>query len=192
MEANLDGDFKQTKKKVTWLARETATHHLTPVLLKDYDYLITKKKLEEDDKFTDFLTPQSQFNTEAIADANVAALEQGQQIQFERKGYYVLDKVQGADGRREFIRIPDGRAASSASKAAPDQNPEQKKAAAAAARAQKAAEKAEKAKQKEEKKKGDKKGRSEAQDLIDEGVKKINMYSVPKVNEDVDVPTKSA
>lgn len=191
MEANLDGDFKQTKKKVTWLARETATHHLTPVLLKDYDYLITKKKLEEDDKFTDFLTPQSQFNTEAIADANVAALEQGQQIQFERKGYYVLDKVQGADGRREFIRIPDGRAASSASKAAPDQNPEQKKAAAAAARAQKAAEKAEKAKQKEEKKKGDKKGRSEAQDLIDEGVKKINMYSVPKVNEDVDVPTKS-
>ena len=52
---------------------------------------------------------------EARADANVAALTKGDIIQFERKGYYIFDGVVG--GRHEFIHIPDGRAASIASKA---------------------------------------------------------------------------
>lgn len=197
LEAHLDGDFKQTKKKVTWLAAESAQNHLTPVTLLDFDYLITKKKLEEEDKFTDFLTAQSIFSTQAIADKNVASLAKGAEIQFERKGYYVLDDDQSADGRRVFIRIPDGRAASSASKAAPDENPQQKKAAAAAARAQKAAEKAKKAEEKEAKKAGKKAGATPAalsatSQLIEDGVKRVNMYSVPKVSEDVEVPAKSA
>lgn len=192
LEANLDGDFKATKKKVTWLAQPNATHHLTPVTLEDFDYLITKKKLEEEDKFTDFLSPQTRFTTLALADANVAELKEGDAMQFERKGYYILDKVQGADGRREFIRIPDGRAASSASKAAPDENPAEKKAAAAAARAQKAAEKAEKAKQKEAKKAGKKTaGADPVQNLLDEGAKKVNMYSLPNINEPVDTNPQS-
>ncbi|WFD34858.1 glutamate--tRNA ligase [Malassezia cuniculi] len=211
LEAHLDGDFKQTKKKVTWIAAESAENRLTPVTLLDFDYLITKKKLEEEDKFTDFLTPQSIFTTQAVADKNVAALPKGTQIQFERKGYYVLDDDQSADGRRVFIRIPDGKAASSASKAAPDENPEQKKAAAAAARAQKAAEKAKKAEEKQAKKAkkaaggaGGAAGAAGAEganaapaklsataQLVDEGVKRINMYSVPKVNEDIEVPVQT-
>ncbi|KAI3613310.1 hypothetical protein CBS9595_004143 [Malassezia furfur] len=191
LEANLDGDFKATKKKVTWLAQPNATRHLTPVVLEDFDYLITKKKLEEDDKFTDFLSPQTRFTTEALADANVAALAEGDAIQFERKGYFILDQVQGPNGRRVFIRIPDGRAASSASKAAPDENPAEKKAAAAAARAKKAAEKAEKAKQKEAKKAagGGRAGppaTDAVQGLIDEGTRKVNMYALPAVNERTD------
>lgn len=193
LEAHFDGDFKATKKKVTWLAQPNESRHLTPVLLLDFDYLITKKKLEEDDKFTDFLTPQTRFEATALADANVATLRKGDQIQFERKGYYILDSEQGADGRREFIKIPDGRAVSSASKAAPDENPEQKKAAAAAVRAQKAAEKAAKA-QKKEAEKAQKKAAKAAdpvQALVDEGTKKINMYKVPVVNEPTDVPAKS-
>lgn len=180
LEANFDGDFKATKKKVTWLAQPTETRHLTPVTLLDFDYLITKKKLEEEDNFVDFLTPQTRFETHALADANVAALKEGDQIQFERNGYYILDKVQGADGRREFIRIPDGRAASSASKAAPDENPEQKKAAAAAARAQKAANKKKKAEAKDP-----------VQQLIEEGTSKVNMYKAPLVNQPTDVPVRS-
>ena len=180
LEANFDGDFKATKKKVTWLAQPTETRHLTPVTLLDFDYLITKKKLEEEDNFVDFLTPQTRFETHALADANVTALKEGDQIQFERNGYYILDKVQGADGRREFIRIPDGRAASSASKAAPDENPEQKKAAAAAARAQKAANKKKKAEAKDP-----------VQQLIEEGTSKVNMYKAPLVNQPTDVPVRS-
>ncbi|WFD32696.1 glutamate--tRNA ligase [Malassezia sp. CBS 17886] len=223
LDANLDGDFKATKKKVTWLAAPVATRHLVPVLLRDFDYLITKKKLEEEDSFTDFLTPQTEFSSAALADRNVAELSHGAIIQFERKGYFILDNIKGVDGRREFIRIPDGRAASSASKAAPDENPEQKKAAAAAARAQKAAEKAKKKDAKQggqgaqggrgkgreggkEKAAGGDAERAKAQAppagadtptpdpvsaLIDDGVKKVNMYAAPILNEDTEVPVKT-
>ena len=115
MELHLDGDFRKTKKKITWLAQPDAAHGLVDVTLLDHDYLITKKKLEENDDVKDFVTPVSEFRDEARADANVADLKKGDIIQFERKGYYIFDGVVG--GRHEFIHIPDGRAASIASKA---------------------------------------------------------------------------
>lgn len=58
MELHLAGDFKKTKKKVTWLA---APSEVTPVTLLDYDYLITKKKLEEDDKVEEVLNPKTEY-----------------------------------------------------------------------------------------------------------------------------------
>ncbi|VDB94120.1 unnamed protein product [Peniophora sp. CBMAI 1063] len=119
MDLNLAGDVKKTKKKVTWLAQPVPeqSYDLTPATLVDYDYLITKKKLEEDDDVKDFVTPVSEFREEAWADANVKSLAKGDTIQFERKGYYIFDG-QGEDGKFEFIRIPDGKAASIASKTA--------------------------------------------------------------------------
>ena len=121
MDLHLAGDFRKTKKKVTWLTDPAAhaNHPLVETMLLDYDYLITKKKLEEDDDVKDFVTPQSEFRDDALADANVLDLNKGDIIQFERKGYYIYDGVSKETGRREFIRIPDGRAASIASKAAP-------------------------------------------------------------------------
>ena len=115
MELHLDGDFRKTKKKVTWLAQPADA--LVPATLLDHDYLITKKKLEENDDVKDFVTPVSEFREDALADANITALTKGDIIQFERKGYYIFDGV--VDGKYEFIHIPDGRAASIASKAAP-------------------------------------------------------------------------
>jgi glutamyl-tRNA synthetase len=115
MDLNLEGDFRQTKKKITWLAQPTAAHPLIPVTLLDYDYLITKKKLEEEDDFADFVTPVTEFREEAVADANVDQLQKGTIIQFERKGYYIFDGR--VKGRLEFIKIPDGKAAGLASKA---------------------------------------------------------------------------
>ncbi|KAJ1035931.1 hypothetical protein NDA13_000586 [Ustilago tritici] len=150
--ANLDGDFKKTKKKVTWLAPSTPEQSLTEVNLVDFDYLITKKKLEEEDNFADFVTPNSEFRSIALADHNVAFLQEGAAIQFERKGYYILDKKVGKDGKADFIKIPDGKAATSASKVAPDADTEAKKAAAAKARAEKAAAKAKKEQEKAGKK----------------------------------------
>lgn len=119
----LEGDFKKTKKKITWLP---ANIPLVEVTLLDYDYLITKKKLEEEDgvadDVADFVTPQTEFRVEALADANVAELKKGDTIQFERKGYFIVDAVRGSaeggDLHLDFITIPDGRAASVASKAA--------------------------------------------------------------------------
>ena len=120
MELHLDGDFRKTSKKVTWLAAPTAAYPLVAVTLLDYDYLITKKKLDDDDKLEDFITPVTEFREEAWADANVARLRKGDVIQFERKGYYILDAAVREDTGTgmEFIRIPDGKAASLASKAA--------------------------------------------------------------------------
>ncbi|KAI0723803.1 glutamate-tRNA ligase [Cerioporus squamosus] len=115
MELHLEGDFRKTKKKITWLAQPTGPHALVDATLLDYDYLITKKKLEENDDVKDFVTPVSEFRDEAYADANIKELKKGDIIQFERKGYYIFDGI--VDGRYEFIHIPDGRAASIASKA---------------------------------------------------------------------------
>lgn len=118
----LEGDFKKTKKKVTWLASDGPSP-LVDVTLLDYDYLITKDKLEKTDEVTDFITPTTEFRVEAVADANVAELRKGDIIQFERKGYYILDRVQGSaaskDLHLDFISIPDGRTASVALKAVP-------------------------------------------------------------------------
>ncbi|KAJ7085773.1 glutamate-tRNA ligase [Mycena belliarum] len=118
MDLNLDGDFRKTKKKITWLAQADAAHPMlapVPVVLLDYDYLITKKKLEEADNVADFVTPVTEFREAALADANVRDLKKGDIMQFERKGYFVCDGEVG--GQLQFIRIPDGRAASLASKA---------------------------------------------------------------------------
>ncbi|KAG5645078.1 hypothetical protein DXG03_007168 [Asterophora parasitica] len=114
VDLNLEGDFRKTKKKITWLSQSTDAYPLAPVTLIDYDYLITKKKLEENDNVDDFITPVTEFREDAVADANVADLKKGDVIQFERKGYYVYDGE--VNGVKEFILIPDGRAASIASK----------------------------------------------------------------------------
>ena len=128
MELHLAGDFKKTTKKITWLARPTPAHPLVDAVLIDYDYLITKKKLEEDDDLQDFVTPVTEFREDALADANVRELARGDIVQFERRGYYIFDGVvataeagagagAGTQQTWEFIRIPDGRAAGLASKA---------------------------------------------------------------------------
>ncbi|KAI0086418.1 glutamate-tRNA ligase [Irpex rosettiformis] len=118
LDLHLEGDFRKTKKKITWLAAPTPAYGLVESTLLDYDYLITKKKLEEDDQFADLVTPVSEFREDAVADANVKDLKKGDIIQFERKGYYIFDGISSNDGKYEFIHIPDGRAASLASKAA--------------------------------------------------------------------------
>ncbi|KAI0273408.1 glutamate-tRNA ligase [Gloeopeniophorella convolvens] len=119
LELHLEGDFRKTKKKITWLAQPAGAHALVDATLIDYDYLITKKKLEEADDVKDFVTPVTEFREAALADANVRALAKGDIIQFERRGYYIFDGVVERDGAKtwEFIRIPDGRAAGLASKA---------------------------------------------------------------------------
>lgn len=153
MSFNLTGDYTKTSKKITWLAPESSSaskpHPLPPVdvILKDYDYLITKKKLDDGDDAADFVTPVSEFKVEGLADGDVVLdLKKGDVVQFERKGFYVLDDDRlsadrkdtdaevagdkrcgdgdggnGSSGSRrkiEFIRIPDGKAAGVASKAA--------------------------------------------------------------------------
>ncbi|KAL8687851.1 MAG: hypothetical protein Q9218_006084, partial [Villophora microphyllina] len=76
LELHLQGDVKKTKQKITWLA--TQGQELIPVELVDFDFLITKDKLEEEDNVDDFLTLETEFRTEALADGNVAEVGEGE------------------------------------------------------------------------------------------------------------------
>lgn len=105
-ELHLEGDFRKTEKKVTWLAD---TPDKVRVKLVDFDHLITKDKLEEGDNFEDFLTPETRFESEAIADANVKSLKKGDSIQFERKGYYTVDEDLSSGNELVLFTIPDGK-----------------------------------------------------------------------------------
>ena len=53
---NLEGSVKSTKWKLTWLP---TIPDLIPLQLVDFGYLITKKKIEEDDIFEDHVNPDS-------------------------------------------------------------------------------------------------------------------------------------
>lgn len=123
MELHLAGDFKKTEKKITWLATSSDAPKLIEASLVDFDYLLTKKKIEEDDDWLKFVTPVTEFRKDAFVDANCGVLEAGTVIQFERKGYYILDSVKraGSDGSEvigmEFFLIPDGKVGTVASKA---------------------------------------------------------------------------
>jgi len=107
MDLNLQGDFKTTSKKVTWLAAEG--QELVPVEMVDFDFLITKDKLEEDDNVDDFLTPQTEFRTEGIADMEVAKLVENDIIQFERKGYFRVDRAFKPGRPAVLFAIPTGK-----------------------------------------------------------------------------------
>ena len=104
---HLEGDFKKTSKKVTWLSAPTDSHPLVPVVLIEYDYLITKKKLEEEDALTDVLNPKTEYRVNALASPEVAGLKEWDIIQFERKGYYICQGTKDAEGRMEFGFIPE-------------------------------------------------------------------------------------
>lgn len=101
---HLEGDFKKTEKKLTWLSPDPQA--LVNVTLADYDYLITKKKLEEDDSLKDCLNPQTEFISFALGDANLSTLKVGDIIQLERKGFFITDSVEPL----KLILISDGRA----------------------------------------------------------------------------------
>lgn len=103
---HLEGDFKKTKHKLTWLAD---TEDVVPVDLVDFDHLISKDKLEEDESFEDFLTKDTEFHSTATADLNVKDMKVGDIIQFERKGYYRLDSLPKDGKPYTFFSIPDGK-----------------------------------------------------------------------------------
>ena len=110
LELYLEGDVKKTEKKVTWLSTEGQT--LVKAECWEFEYLITKDKLEETDDWENFLTPESAHKTDVLCDENVADLKVDDIIQFERKGYYRVDKP-ASDGKPAVLfGIPTGKAKS--------------------------------------------------------------------------------
>ncbi|KAL3462538.1 tRNA synthetases class I, catalytic domain-containing protein [Aspergillus heterothallicus] len=106
LDLNENGDFKKTEKKVTWLS---ADQDLVDVELVDFDYLLNKDSLQEEDALEDVLNPKTEFRESAVADSNVALLKQGDIIQFERKGYYRCDSPAAAGKPAVLFNIPSGK-----------------------------------------------------------------------------------
>lgn len=104
---HLSGDVKRTKWKLTWLADSS---ELVPLILVDFDHLINKKKIEEDDDFVSLVNEETRFETAAQGDANMRSLQRRDIIQLERKGYYIVDQPLMRAGRPLVLfSIPDGR-----------------------------------------------------------------------------------
>lgn len=111
LELHLEGDFKKTEKKVTWLSKH---QKIIDVILIEYDYLLKEDKLpelaeEDKDDWEKYLTPETEFKTEAVADCNVAEVKADDIIQFERKGFFRCDKAATEGSPAIFFEIPSGR-----------------------------------------------------------------------------------
>ncbi|CAL9003118.1 unnamed protein product [Prunus brigantina] len=104
---NLEGSVKTTKLKLTWLPQ---TDELVKLCLMEFDYLITKKKVEEGEDFLDVLNPCTEKETAALGDSNMRNLKQGDILQLERKGYYRCDVPYIRSSKPIILfAIPDGR-----------------------------------------------------------------------------------
>jgi glutamyl-tRNA synthetase len=107
-----DGDFKACKRKLTWI---TDVPNNPIVVLTEFDHLVTKEKLEDGDKFEDYVNPCTIATTKVIADPGLKSLQKHETIQLERRGYYRVDKEFSSNtdnGTMVLYMIPDGKSKS--------------------------------------------------------------------------------
>ena len=102
-------DFKNPPK-LTWILTDPI--FTLRVKTVEYDYLLSVDKVEENMDFDKIINRDSKFEREFLAESSVKDLNKGDIIQFERKGFYILDKkVVSGEGNIEmtFHLIPDGK-----------------------------------------------------------------------------------
>jgi glutamyl-tRNA synthetase len=117
-------NFSKTKK-ATWLA---AVPDVVACKLVEFDHLISKAKLEEDEKFQDFVNPVTRLESDALCDPCLRTLNEGEVIQLERKGFYRVDKpYNDQDKVVVLFAIPDGKAKTLNPSATPAVAPSKKK-----------------------------------------------------------------
>ena len=81
-----------------------------PLRLLDFDYLITKPKLEETDVFEAVVNTVTKTEEGALGEAAMRSLQRGDIIQIERKGYYRVDEPLQDEGKPMVLfSIPDGK-----------------------------------------------------------------------------------
>lgn len=76
----------------------------------EFDNLISKDKLEEEDNFEDFINPNTLASTEVFGDAGLKSLEEHSIIQLERRGYFRVDRPYVSPDKPLILyMIPDGK-----------------------------------------------------------------------------------
>ncbi|PRQ55962.1 putative glutamate--tRNA ligase [Rosa chinensis] len=71
---HLEGSVKTTKLKLTWLPE---IDELVKISSMEFDYLITKKKLEEGEDFVDVLNPCTEKETAALQGSSTGRVGPG-------------------------------------------------------------------------------------------------------------------
>jgi glutamyl-tRNA synthetase len=105
-----DGNFKSAERKLSWLADVTNN---IPIVLMEFDNLISKDKIEEDENFEDFINPNTLASTEVVGDAGLKMLHEHDIIQLERRGYYRVDRPYISPSKPLVLyMIPDGKSKS--------------------------------------------------------------------------------
>ena len=102
-----DKDFKKTKK-ITWVCADPET--TVEITLTEFDHLISKKKVEENDDVKQLVNHNSKIEYTAIAEGALRTIQRGVSIQLERRGYFFVDQVASlADRSIRLNFIPDGK-----------------------------------------------------------------------------------
>mmetsp|Transcript_18129 Transcript_18129/g.43563 ORF Transcript_18129/g.43563 Transcript_18129/m.43563 type:complete len:861 (-) Transcript_18129:112-2694(-) len=104
-----EGDVKKTKKKLHWVP--VLDSQLTEFTMREFDHLITKAKIEDDDVLDDLINPQSQLDTLCIGDPLLKTLQKGDKLQLERRGFFIVDQVAISSRNQQLVlvAIPDGK-----------------------------------------------------------------------------------
>lgn len=102
-----NGDYRVAKRKISWLAN---VKNNIPVVLMEFDNLISKDKLEEDDNFEDFINPNTLASTDVVGDGALRTLAENDVIQLERRGYFRVDRPYVSSSKPLILyMIPDGK-----------------------------------------------------------------------------------
>jgi len=107
-ELHLQGNVKDTEKKLHWLAK---TDDLLDVVLVDFGPLITKEGLDKHEEIDQHYNRHLKKTIAAYGDAGLRSLNKGEQLQLERKGYFIVDQAFMGNEARPVVLIqtPDGR-----------------------------------------------------------------------------------
>ena len=81
----------------------------TKIVIREYGHLKKKKKLEENMKIDDIVNNNSKFETVFYVEKIIDEAKKGDKIQFERRGYCVIDSVAEGDKLMQLNFIPDGK-----------------------------------------------------------------------------------
>eukprot|EP00823_Brevimastigomonas_motovehiculus_P007166 TRINITY_DN6170_c0_g1_i1.p1 TRINITY_DN6170_c0_g1~~TRINITY_DN6170_c0_g1_i1.p1 ORF type:complete len:759 (-),score=177.88 TRINITY_DN6170_c0_g1_i1:124-2400(-) len=108
-ELHLEGNFKTTDKKVHWIAAEEKD--FIPIVLTEFDHLITKPVLEKKDDFKLFLNTKTKFETPALGEPALKNLKQGEVVQLQRIGFFYCDRAYESKEKPMVLHgMPTGRA----------------------------------------------------------------------------------
>mmetsp|Transcript_12952 Transcript_12952/g.36694 ORF Transcript_12952/g.36694 Transcript_12952/m.36694 type:complete len:727 (-) Transcript_12952:3060-5240(-) len=99
-----DADPRSNKNKFNWVPDRD---DMVPITTIECENLITKPKVAPPDTFEDLVPATLKYEMAAVGEPAMGVLKKGDQIQLERRGYFICDKV-GPDGRLFLVQTPDG------------------------------------------------------------------------------------